>query len=247
MTYRIGILQTDAVVEHLQPDHGDYPEMFEKLLGRLNPTIAFTTYNVQHGLPEDVSCEAYVVTGSRCSVYDDLPWIHQLVGYLQKVLASGAKVIGVCFGHQLMAHFFGGEASRADKGWAVGVHRSTVVASQPWMIEADRKQELSLLSSHQDQVTTLPEGATLYMTNDFCPMAGFVMDDQVITIQGHPEFNKEYAAALMGIRREILGEEVYGKGIASLTQDTDADVVGRWLLAFIGASGDSEVSEAVNG
>ena len=226
----IGVLQTDSVLPEFQGEHGDYPQMFETLFGEVDPQLRFTSYNVQLAAPENIECDAYVITGSRHSVYDDLPWIAPLVKFLGDVLAARRRIIGVCFGHQLMAHFFGGRVAPAVAGWAVGVHRSEVIRRCSWM--PDDASGFALLSSHKDQVVELPEGAELYLSNDFCPIAGFTMGREVITVQSHPEFHKPYAADLMKHRREILGEALYQSGIESLSVDTNATTMARWLLAF---------------
>ncbi len=226
----IGVLQTDSVLPEFLGEHGDYPEMFATLFSEVDPHLRFTSYNVQVAVPESIECDAYVITGSRHSVYDDLPWILPLVEFLGDVLAAQGRIIGVCFGHQLMAHFFGGRVAPAVGGWAVGVHHSEVIRRYSWM--PDDASGFALLSSHKDQVVELPEGADLYLSNDFCPIAGFTMGSEVITVQGHPEFHKSYAADLMKYRREALGETVYQSGIDSLAVDTNAATMAGWLLEF---------------
>ncbi|NKC01131.1 MAG: GMP synthase [Pseudomonadales bacterium] len=228
---RIAILQTDHVLDEFQEEFGDYPEMFMSLLRGVRGDLEFACYDVQIELPRRIDCDAYLITGSRHSVYDELPWIQDLVDFLRTVLEARKKILGICFGHQLMAHFFGGEVGPAAAGWAVGVHGSAVNGQRGWMTEAEKG--VRLLSSHKDQVKRLPDGAGVYATNDFCPIAGFTMGSQVWTIQGHPEFASEYSRALMTFRREILGEQVYADGISSLTQTTDATRVADWMMNFV--------------
>ena len=93
--------------------------------------------------------------------------------------------------------------------------------------------EFGLLSSHKDQVARLPVGAQIIASSESCPCAGFVISNQVMTLQGHPEFNKPYAAALMGKREALLGAQTFADGIESLSQETHADVVAQWLLNFL--------------
>ena len=237
MSLHLGILQADSVRAEFQPAHGDYPAMFRDLFSPRavgEPAdVRFTTYDVRHDPPVDTKCDAYVITGSKLSVYDDLEWIREFAVYVQNVLDAGKKVIGVCFGHQLMAHFFGGHVQPAAAGWAVGVHHSDVLQEHPWM-SAD-VNNLGLLSSHKDQVIELPDDAQIYLSNDFCPIAGFTIKDQVLTVQGHPEFSKDYATELMNFRRRAIGEAVYHRGIASLSESTGEHVMADWILHFIAA------------
>ncbi|XOV84507.1 MAG: GMP synthase [bacterium] len=229
---QIGILQTDHVRDEFIAQYGDYSDMFTKLLMAQDPQLELVTYDVQVACPADITCDAYLITGSKASVYDNLPWIDELVAFLRRVLAADKKVIGICFGHQLMAHFFGGRVAPAAQGWAVGVHTSHIDETAPWMGEVTCAQ-VALLSSHKDQVVALPDGAEVFMSNDFCPVAGFTMGSQVLNIQGHPEFVADYASALMDVRAEVLGDTVYQAGKQSLNRPTQSSEVARWILNFI--------------
>ena len=238
MKLRIGILQTDSVLEELQPRFGDYPQMFKRLLQRAAASfpgleLDIPVFRVNTGeLPATADdCVAYVITGSRESVYSNLPWIAQLADFVGQAMAAGAKIVGICFGHQLLAHYFGGVTEPASVGWNVGVHLSKVLEPQRWMQPACN--ELRLLSSHKDQVVRLPEGATLITSSDGCPVAGFVMGERVMTLQGHPEFSKDYAESLLRKRESLLGAETFKSGIESLEQDTDEEVIGLWILNFV--------------
>lgn len=238
MRVHIGILRTDAVLDQFQPCHGDYPDMFRRLLESVSDfAVEFTNYDVREAVPASIECDAYIITGSRHSVYEDLPWIPPLVEFVSAALASEAKIIAVCFGHQLMAHYFGGEVGPAAGGWAVGVHQSKTISQRQWM-EGD-PGDLALLSSHKDQVLKLPPQARLFASNDFCPLAGFTLPG-VLTIQGHPEFNADYSQALMGLRRDLLGEETYQAGVLSLKTETDEARFARWMLEFVTTSSDNE-------
>ncbi|MFV2090246.1 MAG: amidotransferase [Pseudomonadales bacterium] len=239
-TLRVGILRTDQVLPQFQSDFGDYPDMFRRLLETAAeaclPTRSLSLHDYdarQRQFPAADACSGYVITGSRHGVYDDEPWIEPLVAFLREVIAAERKIVGICFGHQLVAHFFGGEARPADAGWGVGVQESRLVAQQPWMIP--HQDRLKLLSSHKDQVSVLPEGARLIATSPFCPIAGFVIDDQIMTLQGHPEFVKGYSQSLMEMRREILGESTFQAGMESLLGSVDGDLVGRWMINFLSA------------
>jgi len=236
----IGILRTDSVLEQFQPDHGDYPAMFSAALAdpaALPPDLGgvpprFSAFAAHEGeLPRPDACDAYVITGSRHSVYDELPWLPPLVAFLQAALAAERKIVGICFGHQLIAHHFGGETARAEVGWCVGVHDTRVLRPQPWMEPA--AERFGLLSSHRDQVRRLPAGAEPFAASDRCPNAGYVIGRQVLTFQGHPEFTKPYAADLMRMRAETLGPQVFAEGMGSLERDVDSAVVARWILNFL--------------
>lgn len=231
---RIGILKTDSVRPEFQGEFGDYPDMFRRALAAASDEpVEFRTYDVQHGeYPEDVGeCDAYLITGSRESVYDELPWLERLKEFVRTLDAARHPLVGICFGHQLIAQELGGETRAAGAGWAVGVHESQVVEPEPWM--QPFQPSFRLLSSHKDQVVRLPSRAKLFAANAFCPHSGFTVDRHIVTFQGHPEFVKGYSKALLDARRRVLGDEVYDRGVASLDESVDAGLVARWILAFV--------------
>ena len=241
---RVGILRADSVKPELAREHGDYPDMFRALL-RAAPDqparLEFEDYDVCHDhLPAADACDGYLITGSRHSVYDDLPWIEPLARFTGAAMDAGRRVVGICFGHQLIAHFFGGETRRAETGWCVGVHTARIVERRPWMVPP--VDALRLLASHQDQVVRLPPAAVPFAAGDSCPHAGFELPAAggrggAMTLQGHPEFTPAYARALMDTRVEALGAGVHGAGVASLTVPTSHDVAAAWMLRYLGAEG----------
>ena len=176
----LGILKVDSVRGEFVDEFGDYPEMFRQLLLRADPTLQISVFNVQRGeIPTFDRCECYLITGSRDSVYDDLPWMPPLIDFVAELRDQEIKLAAICFGHQLVAHFFGGKVGPAKGGWAVGVHTSDIVERRSWM--TPEVASLSLLSSHKDQVLELPSDASIYASNQFCPIAGFTIGDHTLT------------------------------------------------------------------
>ena len=136
----IGVLQADSVREEFQADHGDYPDMFGYMLKRagllvLGEPIDIANYNViEDEYPRHLDeCDGYIITGSRQSVYDDEPWIHRFREFLTELHAAKKKLVGICFGHQLIAEALGGKTARAKVGWGVGVHRNNIVQMKDFM------------------------------------------------------------------------------------------------------------------
>ena len=235
---RIGILKADGVNPRLQPEFGEYPAMITRVLKRAaefaaNDTLEFLVYDVELGeYPKQLAdCDGYIITGSKSSVYDDVPWVHQLLDFVRALDASRTPTVGICFGHQLMAHALGGKAEPAAVGWRVGVHHAQVINTASFM--APYAGAFALLYSHKDQGASLPAGATVLATCDSCPNAMFQIGKHMLGLQGHPEFIKDYSKGLLALRRETLGESLYAAGMASLQENTDEVLVGAWILRFL--------------
>ena len=233
MSLRICILETDVLRPELVEQYQGYGRMFEQLFTRQPIAAEFTVYNVMNGEypPDDEVFDAYLVTGSKADSFGDDPWIQTLKTFLLERYRRGDKLLGVCFGHQLLALLLGGKSERATQGWGVGTHRYVMAGKAPWM--SPQVEELTLLISHQDQVTALPENATVIASSDFCPYAAYHIGDQVLCFQGHPEFIHDYSRALLELRQEHLGQEVYRKGVDSLGVDHQGQTVAEWMMRFV--------------
>lgn len=231
---RIGILQCDDVMESLQPAHGNYPEMLTQLLREQDPALEIALYPAHLGrLPGALDeCEGYVTTGSRYGVNDGLPWIAALRDFVVDLHVARHKLVGICFGHQMMAVALGGEVHKSDKGWGVGLSFNDILAQKPWM--EPFKPSLDLIVSHQDQVTRLPEGAEVLASSRFCPYYMVQYGEHFLGVQGHPEFCKAYSCDLMQARRGgVIPEVRVREGLASLSGEVDDKLMMAWIVRFL--------------
>lgn len=238
---RVGILKADTVLPELATRFGEYPDMFARILSAADPTLRYRVFDVEHGaLPASLdACDAWLITGSRHSVYEPLPWIRQLGDLVRRLIEERRKLVAVCFGHQLVAHAVGGRTERAPHGWTVGVQEHRLDAPYPWAVGDER---LQLIHSHQDQVVHLPRGATRVGGNELCPNGLYRIGDHVMAFQGHPEFTPGYARMLYEGRRAQLGEETYRRAVDSLAGPNDAAALARSIVGFV--RGGSEATPA---
>lgn len=233
MSLRICILETDILRPELVEQYHGYGKMFEQLFARQPLLAQFFTYNVVKGeYPTEADrFDAYLVTGSKADSFGGEPWILSLKKFLMRCYNRGDKLLGICFGHQLLALMLGGRTERAIQGWGVGVHDYKVDIQTEWM--TPYSNNLALLVSHQDQVTLLPKGAATVASSAFCPNAAYHIGDQVLCFQGHPEFSHDYSRALLDLRMDALGEEVHSAAVQSLKRDQQGSLVGEWMMRFV--------------
>ena len=223
----VAILETGKPPAGLAERFGTYPQMFAELLG---PGFGCATYDVQAGeLPERPDAHAaYLVTGSAAGVYDGLPWIQPLKAFLREAKGK-AKLVGVCFGHQVMAEAFGGRVEKSERGWGVGLQRYEVIEHAPFM---GPEQGVCVPVSHQDQIVHQPPASRILAASGFSPFGVLLYEDQpALSMQFHPEFSREYAVALIETRRERLPDP--DAAIASLAGPNDRERVAQWIRNFL--------------
>ena len=226
---RIAILETGVPPEALRDDYDDYPARFRALLGDGVPT---TRFNVQEGrLPDDPSAfEGVVVTGSAAGVYEDHFWIPHLLDWL-RTARGRTRMLGICFGHQAMAQAFGGHVEKSDKGWGVGLHRYDILGHEPWMFP--KANSVAIPVSHQDQVVAVSPDARIIAASDFTPHAGLAWGEDAASFQCHPEFQPDYAAALVELRRDRIPRDVADQALETLRRPNDRALMTAWIRAFL--------------
>lgn len=229
----IGLLQCDDVAEALQPRHGNYPAMFERLLTTVEPGLKFRTWRCHDGeLPDDMhAADAWLITGSKFGVNDGSDWIDALCGFVRELWTAGRPLVGICFGHQLIARALGGEVVRNERGWGVGMSFNRVRERAEWM--EPWQEGLDLVVSHQDQVRRLPAQAKTLAASDFCPVYVMQVGETFLGVQGHPEFTKDYSTDLMEYKRDSLPSNRLREGKVSLSAPVDDQVMARWILNFL--------------
>ena len=234
----IGLLLCDDVDESLRDQHGDYLKMFQQAVDVDRNEFLLTPIHCHLGetLPRPGDFDAYLISGSKYGVYEDYPWILDLQDFVRRCWSENIKMVGICFGHQLIAHSLGGMAKKADVGWGFGIYSTRVDEITPWMdsTDSDPLTDYNLIVIHQDQVVELPPRFRTLAGNDFCPHGMIVADNRMLGVQGHPEFSKDYCRLRAQARRQLIGDTVYANTLASLdSHELNADVVLGWIRNFL--------------
>jgi GMP synthase-like glutamine amidotransferase len=231
VTLRIGLLLVDDLPEHAVPVRGDYPALYDHMFRGL--PVDFVDVAVHRGeSPASLDdCDGWIIGGSRYSVYDELAWIPTAEEIVRAAVAAERPIVGICFGHQLMAQAMGGRTAKAEIGWEVGARRYDTVEPLAWFPEG--RHATTLLASHQDQVVELPPDAIVWSTSDDCPIAGMTIGDRAWSMQGHPEFTPDVGDVLYEGRRRLLGDEAVDAARRSLTMPLSNGDVAAAICRFI--------------
>lgn len=232
---RIGVLEAGRIPADMADRHHGFGPMMERLLQAAEPSARVAVYPVLDGVfPASPQAEdGWLVTGSRHGVYEDLPWMRTLKDFLRRAVAARVPVVGICFGHQILAEAMGGQVEKSDRGWGLGVQRYATRRS-------GLPSSFAIQAMHQDQVVGLPPGAEVIAGSDFCPYAALAYGDAAVSFQGHPEFEAPFVRELIERRRGALFPEAEADAaLASVDGPTDASLVGRWIADFFkaGAAG----------
>jgi len=202
--------------------------MFKNLF----PELQFESFFVcDDYFPHIDDFETFIISGSKLSVYDDIKWIQDLVDYTKLAFDKKKKILGVCFGHQLIAEALGGKVEKAKEGYLIGVHEFELIVKEQWM--EPYQSPINILMLCQDQVTKLPPNSIILARSIDCPVSMFKMDDRILGIQGHPEFTKEYNKAVFESRIGKIGQDKVDQANASFVNEVDTRLMQRYLTKFL--------------
>jgi GMP synthase-like glutamine amidotransferase len=189
---KIGILMTGHVPESLRSERGDLNTLFAQMLD--GHGFDFAAWDVEGmELPRDPhEAEGWLITGSKHGVYEDHPFIPPLEEFIRRTHAADVPLVGICFGHQIVAQALGGRVEKFAGGWSLGRKAYEVAGAEPIVLNA----------WHQDQVVEAPAGATRLGRNETCANAILAYGDRILTVQAHPEFDAGVIGHFIETRRD---------------------------------------------
>lgn len=243
---RVAILECDNPHEKVRAKYGNYGDIFEKLLndgadkipykdGAQRPRLSITKYNVvnEELYPELEDVDAVLLTGSKYNSFDNDPWILKLVDFTKRVLQQDrVRLIGVCFGHQIIGRAMDAKVARSDRGWEIAVVPVTLTPKGREVFQMDH---MTIQQMHRDVVYDCPPSAERLGFSDRCDVQGMYIKNRLITVQGHPEFNAEIESILIENRHDmgIFDDALYKDGMSRVDQHHDGNAIGATFVRFL--------------
>lgn len=222
---RMGILETGKPPVEMQQDYSSYTHVFATLLG--DTEFTYEGWHVEGGIFPKSPAEAdgWLITGSKHGAYEDHHWIPQLETFIRSCYADKVPLVGICFGHQIIAQALGGKVEKFEGGWAIGRQSYKIV---------DQSEPIHLNAWHQDQVTQKPEAAKVIASNEFCENAALVYGDSILTFQPHPEFDSEFVKGLLDHRAPgAVPNELIEKATDDLGKSENSDIIADQITRFL--------------
>ncbi len=230
---KIGILLCDEHYPEAVERYGTYDVDFKNMLGG-DQEIDWH-YRIwrcyEGGFPDSVKdCDAWIISGSQWGAYDPEPWIKDLKCFIRRLDQAGSRVLGVCFGHQVIHSALGGQVKKAEQGWGLGAYPIELYAN---LGSIPSGTSLRLLAMHQDQVIAMADGFALIGGAGFCPHAITRKSSNILTFQAHPEFEDGFYRGLCEHIRGKADDDAIDYAISQLGKPDDRELVRQFIRDFM--------------
>lgn len=231
----IAILHVGEAPTQLRAHHGRFPSWFQDSINAIDPNIRWREIRVIDGeaLPDPRDLDAIAITGSAFGVHDRTPWMDRLSTFVADAYNAKKKMVGICFGHQLMAHVLGGSVGRSPGGWGIGLHRYELAGGEH--LFSGGTGSIAVPVSHQDQVTAAPADSQVLLRSAFTPYAGLLYGDGAgLSVQCHPEFDRSVAKFFVELRRgNPLSDDTVNRAMEELDGPNDNATLVDAIVRFL--------------
>ena len=222
------ILQTGRPVASMRR-HGSFAHWIRVAAGLGDDDVVVVDVEQGDALPTREGFAGVIVTGSGAMVTDKLPWSEASAAWLGDAAHAGLPLLGICYGHQLLAHALGGQVGYNPAGREMGtvdIELQPDAAGDP--LFAGLPSRFAVQATHMQTVLALPDGARLLATSALDPACAFRCGQRAWGVQFHPEFSTTHMRGYIRARREALAAE--GSDAAAMEAAVAATPLARKLL-----------------
>ncbi|XP_009619550.1 gamma-glutamyl peptidase 5-like [Nicotiana tabacum] len=223
--------------EYVKKKYGGYFGVFVRMLAEEGET--WDVFRVANGeFPADDEIGEYngfVITGSCNDAHGNDLWICKLLNLLKKLDSMKKKVLGICFGHQILGRSLGGVIERATTGWDIGV--TTVKLSTSKLFNTlNLPAFMQVIECHRDEIRELPPKAEVMAWSNKTGIEMFRYGDHIMGIQGHPEYTKDILLHLIDrlLQRNLIEESIADVAKAKIEgREPDREVWKKLCVSFL--------------
>ncbi len=208
-------------------------QKFIDLLAPVNPSASFDVYYVtENEFPQSLDLyDGILLTGSPASVHDNCDWISRLSDLIRQAGDENKRMVGSCFGHQLIAKTFGGQVAHNEAGWMIGNYRLSISRHFEWM--GKTPAETGLYHFNQERVTRLPEAAMSFADSEEYPNFAYTLGDNFFSVQGHPEQPLRAMNNFLDAMVQSMDDAAIERARFKINDGIpDSNVWGEWMMDF---------------
>ena len=226
----IALIKTGGTIPQIKKVHGDFEDWFAERMGA-SDLLQVDVY-LKAPLPDAEDLAGIVITGSAAMVSEKEDWSENTAVWLAQAVQKEIPVLGVCYGHQLLAQALGGRVGPNPAGRQIGTVESQLTDSgQNDPLLGHLPRIFSAQSSHSEVVLDLPPGAERLATSPLTDNFAIRFAENVWGVQFHPEFSAPVMSEYIHYRADDLRAE----GLSPerlLDKTTDTDEANSVLLKF---------------
>nr|GEW77693.1 gamma-glutamyl peptidase 5-like [Tanacetum cinerariifolium] len=238
VTKRFAVLLCAEDSDYVKKKYNGYYGVFVRMLAEEGETWdVFRVCNGHFPTDDEIGCyDGFVITGSCNDAHGNDPWICKLLVLLKKLELLKKKVLGICFGHQVLARALGGKVARATSGWDIGIRTINISTSTKTLANLKLPTRLKLIECHRDEVRDLPSKVEVLASSDKTRVEMFRYGNHIMGVQGHPEYTKDILLQLIDrlLQRSYIEESMAFKGRASINEhDPDREAWKKLCTSFL--------------
>ncbi|KAB8278286.1 Aldehyde/histidinol dehydrogenase [Aspergillus minisclerotigenes] len=233
---RVAILETDTPIDPILARYGTYGAIFNRWLNTGLQGLTVTDTEIQTTIwdvvnkseyPKPGDFDALLMTGSRHDAHADVPWINELVKYVHDIHEQHKKpIVGICFGHQIVARALGARVGRNDEGWEISVEPFQLTETGKQLFSKDA---LDIHQMHRDIVYDVPRGCVNLGSSPRCKVQGLYMPQRVLALQGHPEYDEFVMTEVINLRHAmgVFHPELAKDGLSRAGKQHDGALIAK--------------------